>query len=160
MYVLDRPPSPPVGAGSPCCTFKACEQAPMLVMLNNLVNRWKGWQTACCANIPLEIPPKSVQILGIHVPILKLTKEISGKKELLTWTSSDVYSKLLLEGITQSTRRCKSALCRRAALLPMLHAPAQLPQSIWMWPSMEASIVKPGVGNAGHRGSREQDPMM
>lgn len=84
---------------------------------------------------------------------------LEGRKEWLTWTSSDEYSRLPPEGITQSTRRCKSALCQRAAPLPVLYDPAQLPRSTWMSPRMEASIIKLGV-NTGDRGSREPEPVM
>lgn len=73
------------------------------------------------------------------------SRSLEGRKDWLTWTSSDEYSRLPPEGITQSTRRCKSALCQRAAPPPVLCDPAQLPQSTWMSPGMEASIIRLGV---------------
>lgn len=76
--------SPSVEDGWSHGTSKACEQARMLVTLNSSFNKWEGWKTSCCDIILLEIPTKSVQTQGIHVPALKLTEQISGRKERMT----------------------------------------------------------------------------
>jgi len=106
--------------------------------------------------MPSWNPPKSVLHRGLNALTLKLTKQISRRKEWLTWTSSAAYSRPLLEGTVRNIHRCRSALCQRAALLPKLCVPAQLPQSTWMWPITEVNIIKSKVGYTNKRDSKRK----
>lgn len=161
MYVWDCPPSPSFEDGCSHGTSKACEQTPMLVLLNSFLANEKAGRLLAVLLFCLKSPQNLCKFKVSKCQFWSWSSRcVEGRKEWLTWTSSDEYSRLPAEGITQSTRRCKSALCQRAAPLPVLCDPAQLPQSTWMSPRMEAGIMRPGAGNTGGRGSREPVPGM